>query len=167
MNDDDKKLVDGASIWWATIRPRDGYDPYKGDRADLRRCHTIDDVMFVPVYHLLLEKADVDRGNAEQLKSLAVVAWVLSWVQSESEQTFARQLATCDPEFKDIRFRRILETKDWTDLGFQLIRAVRFVKRCANVSSLIRGILFWNRSSYMKEQWALDYYQLSRNEKTN
>lgn len=162
-----KKLIDGAISWWNLVRPQDGYDRYKGDRADLRRCHSTTDAVFLPVYHLLLEKSGADSKNSEQLKSLAVTAWVLSWVNSESEIPFAEQLAKSDPQFQAVRFRRLLETSEWDDLGMQLIRALKFTKRTTNVRDLIKSIVYWNTGSFVKEQWALSYYRFAENQKKN
>lgn len=162
-------LTKNVYSWWKTVAPRAGYDTYSGARADLRRCHSISDVMFVPEYHHLLEMSGADRNNPDELASLAVVAWVLSWVKAELPQgegkvSFAMQLAKASPQFKIVRFRRMLETQESDDLGMQLIRAVRFLGQTADVYSLIDGILFWNRGDSVKRRWAVDYYRFAKDE---
>lgn len=157
----DKSIFDGCIAWWHTIRPKDGFDRYNGDRAELRRAHSTTEVIFLPIYHLLLEKTNTDYQNQEQLHSLAAVAWVLSWVNQESETKFAESLGKCEkPKFNDIRFRRLIESTDIEELAIQLIRALKFTKRTANIPDLIRSILDWNHGSYVKEQWALAYYRV-------
>lgn len=161
-------LTKSVYSWWKTIAPQAGYDAYSGARADLRRCHSISDVMFVPEYHHLLEMSGADRNNLDELASLAVAAWVLSWVRSEphGEETvsFATQLATASPQFKVVRFRRLLETQEFDDLGMQLIRTVRYLGQTADVRSLIEGILFWKRGDSVKRKWAIDYYRFAKDE---
>jgi len=160
-------LTKSVYSWWKTIAPQAGYDAYSGARADLRRCHSISDVMFVPEYHHLLEMSGADRDNTDELVSLAVAAWVLSWVKddvTQDEGSFAAQLAKADPQFKVVRFRRLLETQDFDDLGMQLIRAVRFLGQTADVQSLIDGILFWKRGDSVKRKWAIDYYRFAKDE---
>ena len=160
-------LTKSVYSWWKTIAPQAGYDAYSGARADLRRCHSISDVMFVPEYHHLLDMSGTDRNNLDELASLAVAAWVLSWVKddvTQDEGSFAAQLAKADPQFKVVRFRRLLETQDFDDLGMQLIRAVRFLGQTADVQSLIDGILFWKRGDSVKRKWAIDYYRFAKDE---
>ena len=160
-------LTKSVYSWWKTIAPQAGYDAYSGARADLRRCHSISDVMFVPEYHHLLEMSGADRNNTDELASLAVAAWVLSWVKDDvthDEMSFAAQLAKADPQFKVVRFRRLLETQEFDDLGMQLIRAVRFLGQTADVQSLIDGILFWKRGDSVKRKWAVDYYRFAKDE---
>ena len=160
-------LTKNVYSWWKTVAPRTGYDTYNGARADLRRCHSISDVMFVPEYHHLLDMSGADRNNTDELASLAVAAWVLSWVKddvTQDEGSFAAQLAKADPQFKVVRFRRLLETQDFDDLGMQLIRAVRFLGQTADVQSLIDGILFWKRGDSVKRKWAVDYYRFAKDE---
>lgn len=167
MNEQTEKIVNGALSWWNIVRPKDGFDRYNGERAELRRCHSIRDVVFLPSYHLLLDKCDANRNDIDELQSLAVIAWVLSWVNHESEMSFAEQLAKSDPQFQTIRFRRLLETTEPSDLGLQLIRALKFTKQGANIKNLIESIISWNHGSYIKEQWALNYYRFVKIEKTN
>ncbi len=155
--------IDGALGWWMTIRPGSKHDSYKGERAELRRCHSTTDVMFIPSYHLLLEKTNADKKDSELLHQLAAIAWVLSWVNEETETQFARSLANADPQFSNIRFRRLLASDDWDDLSVQLIRALKFTKRRANVSDIIKSILRWKRGG-AKENWALSYYGSAKEE---
>ncbi|MBQ3719360.1 MAG: type I-E CRISPR-associated protein Cse2/CasB [Methanomicrobium sp.] len=157
MNETDSNTINGALDWWKTIRPGSKHDSYKGERAELRRCHSTTDVMFIPSYHLLLEKTNADKNNSELLHQLAAIAWVLSWVDEETDTDFAKSLANTDPQFSQIRFRRLLASDNWDDLGVQLIRALKFTKRRANVSDIIKSILRWKRGS-ARENWALSYY---------
>ncbi len=165
MTDNQKNLLDGVMSWWHTIHPDNGYDPYNGERAELRRCHSTSDVMFISAYHLLLEKTNANREDPMQLQSLATVARVLSWISVEDTRSFAEQLATNEPQFQPVRFRRLLETTEWDELGVQLIRALQFTKRTGNPADLAKSIMKWNHGSYVKEHWALDYYRHAKNEK--
>lgn len=172
MNEYDKKAIIRNTIsWWNLFRPQDGYDRYKGDRAELRRCHSTKDVMFLPAYHMLIDKCNIDvtdieynNGLQELLKSLAVTAWVLSWVSNESEVLFAEMLAKSEPQFHAARFRRLIETSEWDVLGVLLVRALKFTKRTANIPDLVKSIVYWNTGSFIKEQWALRYYRFVKKE---
>jgi len=165
MIENQKNVIDGVMSWWSAIRPNNGYDPYKGDRAEIRRCHSTSDVMFVSAYHLLLEKTNANREDPVELQSLATVARVLSWISEEVNRPFAEQLATNDPQFQSVRFRRLLETTEWDELGVQLVRALQFTKRKGNPADLAKSIMKWNHGSYVKEHWALDYYRHAKIEK--
>ena len=165
MIENQKNVIDGVMSWWSAIRPNNGYDPYKGDRAEIRRCHSTSDVMFVSAYHLLLEKTNANREDPVELQSLATVARVLSWISVETDQSFAVQLAKNDPQFQPMRFRRLLESTEWDELGVQLVRALQYTKRTGNPKDLAKSILKWNHGSYVKERWALDYYRYAIIEK--
>ncbi len=175
MNDNDLLNVkSGALGWWNSLRPNSEHGTYKGDRAELRRCHSITDVMLIPSYYRLLKKANVYAENPDpkELHPLAVIAWVLSWVDEETDTVFAKSLAekksgTDKPIFSEKRFRRLLASNDWDDLSVQLIRALKITKGRANVSDLIESIWYWKRGTKQKERWALSYYGNVIDEKTN
>ena len=172
MNKNDlKKLKDGAFEWWKIVSPESEYDRYKGERAELRRCHSTTDVMFIPAYHLLVQKTDADTNdNSEQLHQLAAIAWVLSWVDEDEKKVdkngrkieFAKSLgeinpATDMPKYSEMRFRRLLASDNWDDLSKQLIRAVKITNRRANVTDIIESILYWKHGT-AKESMAISYY---------
>lgn len=186
INLDKDKVKDGALKWWNTICPNSGSEEHKGERAELRRCHSTKDVMITPAYYRLLKKTSVDLENVdldnrdlEQLHQLAAIAWILSWVDEDEKNAddigkkakFADILAESKdngdkPIFSEIRFRRLLTSNDWDDLSVQVIRALKITKGRANVSDLIESIWFWNRGT-TKERWAISYYRHIKDEKNN
>lgn len=144
--------------WWGMLHPASGYNGFKTDLAALRRCHSVSEVMFVPAFHRLVAMSGTELDDMKTLHSLAVAAWVLSWVDENRDVAFAEQIAKSDPPVRPVRFRRLLECSSHDELGMQLIRMVRLMKNTADVSDLSRGILSWMSGIGIQEQWALTYY---------
>lgn len=153
--------------WWGMLHPTSGYNGFQADLSALHRCHSVSDVMFVPAFHRLVAMNGTELTDVNTLHSLAVAAWVLSWVDENRDMAFSEQLATNDPPVRQVRFRRLLECSSWDELGTQLIRMVRLMKNAANVSDLSQGILSWMSGTWVQERWALKYYASMPEEKKN
>lgn len=164
MNEQKKytKLSDTGSIgiiqsWWQ------GLDEKRGDRADLRRCHSVHEVMLNPAYHQLRLRLIGEGGEIHplDLKRLAIVAGVLAHVKEDRQMPVAEQLgrSNADKEttgFSEVRFRRILQTEDPEDLFMILTRMVQHQGGDISIRDLSRSILTWNERT--REQWAMRYY---------
>jgi CRISPR system Cascade subunit CasB len=140
--------------WWKNL------DENRGKRADLRRCHSIDEVAFTPSFHSLRKELNKFRINQE---ALAAIAGVLSHVKiSDSNSSLPAQMAT--PKLggqkaavSDIRFRRLLTIGDRNELFTTMIRIVRLLEGRVNIFDLANSIYWWNERT--KKQWAYDYYE--------
>lgn len=141
--------------WWGSL------DENRGDRAELRRCKTPEDVIFLPAYHRL-RKALSAYGEIND-QALCLVAGVLSHVRKhEGSEKFAVQLAQKPPGkesplMNELRFRKFISIRDSTILFKEAIRAVRLLDSTANIPDLARGLYHWTQET--RKQWASDYYE--------
>jgi CRISPR system Cascade subunit CasB len=147
--------------WWSQL------EEARGDRAELRRCKKIVDVIFTPSYHKLRLRL-LSIGFVRQ-ESLALVAGVLSHVKDHNGNSeFAKQMASSKNGDKacvsGLRFRRLLAIRDDDDENvFQsLIRTVALIGGTANIYSLANSAYWWNERT--KKQWAFDYYSTAPSE---
>lgn len=131
--------------WWASL------EHHTGDRANLRRCHTVNDVQLEPAYHKLLAILDNPYINHDQL---AVMAGVLSHITTNNERSStATQLAEC---MSELRFRRLLSVNEPDDLMLAMIRAVAMLKGSTYIIDIANAAYSWDDET--KKAWALDYF---------
>jgi len=165
-------LEDLIYEWWdALTRPDEpGRPSRRGELAELRRCKTLEEVFFAPVFHSLYHR--VAAAGWRHRPALAAVAGVLAHIRSEPEQrrTFAQHLA-CSPQGRDgprvseQRFQRLVAQKTLPELFAALIRVVHLAGDAAPVKDLARGIYRWNDTT--RQQWTFNYYeQLLNQEQT-
>lgn len=143
----------------------------RGDRALLRRCHTIDDVLHTPVFFKVrheLTQRGVRVGDDERLAS---VLGLLARVKVNKEGRFSRQLArkrkdSNDAKLSGLRFRRLLQINDRAKLYEKMIGVVRLLDGAVNVSSFAKDIYYWepNTSSTVRKRWAEEYYSAAPEE---
>lgn len=146
---------DALLAWWRALQDT------PGERAALRRCKTVTDVFFAPVFHRLrFALCKHARSNDERL---AVVAAVLAHVKTPARGSFASQMAAPKSVGKNaavsgLRFRRLIQVgRDEHDkLLRDMIRMVRFLGDVANIADLANGLYWWNDQT--RRQWATDYY---------
>ena len=160
----DDAVLNEVLAWWHSL------DENRGDRAMLRRCHSLDDVMNLPAYFALRRRL-VKAGFVPRLfdEGLAAVAGVLVHVREHQEQPESVAVRMATPKktsdsarFSGLRFRRLLECETHADLYPRLIRVMRLLgdpRPAANVRSLASDVYQWESSSNrVQKKWALDYY---------
>ena len=134
-------------------------DSARGDRAELRRCHSPLNVAFTPAYHRL-RWALMKHGSVKD-EDLALVAGVLSHVKLYSPGSFPRQMADSADAQKakvsGLRFRRVLTIDDRDKLYETMIRVVHLLGDSVDIPSLANGIYWWNEQT--KKEWAFAYYE--------
>ncbi|MDI9633585.1 MAG: type I-E CRISPR-associated protein Cse2/CasB [Methanolinea sp.] len=141
--------------WWGTL------DQNRGERADLRRCKTTEDVAFVPAYHRL-RKALLPLGEVND-RSLCTVAGVLSHVrENDGSGSFAAQLARIPPGrdaplMSELRFRRFISIRDPELLYREAIRAVRILDGIVNITDLAQGLYWWTPET--RKKWTFEYFE--------
>ncbi|MFA4861675.1 type I-E CRISPR-associated protein Cse2/CasB [Methanoregula sp.] len=141
--------------WWKAL------DTSRGDRAELRRCHSPLNVAFTPAYHRL-RIAMMKQGSVKD-EDLALVAGVLSHVKSYTSGSFPIQMAGTDSadakkaKINSHRFRRLLAIDDQDKLYETIIRVVRMLGGAVDIPSLANGIYWWNERT--KKEWAFAYYE--------
>jgi CRISPR system Cascade subunit CasB len=158
--------------WWNELNRS------PGNRANLRRCNTPSETVFLPVSHILISKLEDCKDIQFKLSSdrICAIAGILSHIKEDSNQSFARQLSQKKPGSEqavvsDIRFRRILQYSNISEdeLFYQkIIRVIHHVDRKVNILDLFASLYFWGDK--VKKQWAYDYYgtfNISENENSS
>jgi CRISPR system Cascade subunit CasB len=145
--------------WW------EGLKDSPGDRAELRRCSELAQVVLTPAYHRLRREL-LALGTLSDT-ALAVLAGVLAHLeQHDASSSIAAQMAekkgsSGTPKVSGLRFRRILKIRDYRDLYIAMVRVVRMLRSpsrtTANLYSLADSIYRWNNDA-VRQDWARDYY---------
>lgn len=143
--------------WWKAL------DTSRGDRAELRRCHSPLNVALTPAYHRL-RYALMKHGSIKD-NDLALVAGVISHVKSSVPGSFPVQMASSDSadgkkaKVSHLRFRSLLSIgdDDPDKLYEKMIRIVHLLDDSADIPSLANGIYWWNEQT--KKTWAFAYYE--------
>jgi len=141
--------------WWQ------GLEESRGDRAELRRCHSAIEVAFTPAFHRLRESLErvTDSVNQEALLAIAVV---LSHAkENDPSKPLAGQMATPkesgnNPCVSGLRFRRLLKIRSREGLPEPLIRIVKLLNGRVNLTDLADSIYYWGEN--VRKRWAYDYY---------
>lgn len=140
--------------WW------EGLAENRGDRAELRRCTTIDRVLLSEAYHRLRQRI-TSAGLSFAEEQLAAATGLLAHVgeHADDQPHLAVQMAGGDDEapVSGRRFRRLLSREDREDLYRPMIRIVRLLKRRVNVYALAGDVYYWGPP--VRKRWAQRYYQ--------
>lgn len=149
---------------------KDSHLADRGDRARLRRCRSIDEVLLTPVFYDVRERLrddgfDFDR-HRDSDERLACVLGLIAWVEEDaSDEPFRRQLGrkrkgSEEARLSGLRFRRLLDARDRAEL-FELMRpVVDLLGRSANVRDFATNIYEWSPdpSNWVRRVWAEGYY---------
>ena len=157
--DKDSPELKVLDAWWRAL------DDNRGDRAELRRCGTLAEVVFTPSYHRL--RQTVCRYGAVHDEGLALVAGLAAKVKSNAlDNTVAEQMATGKGDaarVSGLRFRRLLKVKGQEELFTAFGRVIALLGGAVNLQSLAQSAYFWNDRT--RKQWAFDYYSKAPSEK--
>jgi len=156
-----EKSVTLTFEWWQDLKKR------KGDRSDLRRAKTMDEIFFIPAYHRLYNRLNPTAWQSK--KNIALIAGVLAHVEEhEGGMRFAARMASPGKsgkgvQVKGMRFRRLLQHKESEEVYGPMIRIIHLMdKRKCNVKDLARCLYWWNDST--RRQWAFEYYEKAPDE---
>ncbi|MCP5497272.1 MAG: type I-E CRISPR-associated protein Cse2/CasB [Leptospiraceae bacterium] len=149
--------------WWESLQRS------PGDRANLRRCSTPAETVFLPASHRLIgEIKETSKDKIElSYDRLCAIAGILAHIKENSSQTFSKQMSQKKPGsdqalVSDIRFRRVLQSSSIVEdeLFFQkIIRVIHHLDQRANILDIVASLYFWGDS--VKKRWAYDYYGTS------
>lgn len=157
--DKDSPELQALVAWWRSLEDN------RGDRAELRRCGTLAEVVFTPSYHRL--RQTVCRYGAVHDEGLALVAGLAAKVKSNTlDSTVAEQMATGKGDsarVSGLRFRRLLKVKGQEELFAVFGRVIALLGGAVNLQSLAQSVYFWNDRT--RKQWAFDYYSKAPSEK--
>jgi len=147
--------TEALKAWWQWL------DENRGERAVLRRCGSLTEVVFSPAYHRL--RSMVSRFGFIDDDGLALVAGLAARIKENMDSgRIAEQMATAKSggdakaRVSGLRFRRLLKVKEREDLFSTMTRVIALLGGSVNIQSLAHGVYFWNDKT--RKEWAFDYY---------
>lgn len=142
--------------WWGHLSEHD-----TAGRAQLRRCESPTQVVFVQAFHRLLDRLR-SADLPVEIDRVAAVAGLAAGVKTHTPGRMALQLAggegRGEPVISPLRFRRLLDA-DRPDEVYTLLR--RFVAQlggACDLPSLARAACDWPHLPGLRRDWALTFY---------
>lgn len=132
--------------------------------AILRRCKSLSDIFFCPVYYDLCQYLELDEhALVEKADNIAVIAGVLAHIKPDAHLEkfyLARQMSVKEPgsdneKISRNRFKRLLMVKDKNKLFRQLVRVTKQIP-LIDLNALAKDLYYWNEET--KHKWASQYY---------
>lgn len=173
-------------MWWGRLHDQpsplsevagDGAPPSfpPAQRAELRRCHTVDDVLltegFRNLWFSLGENAPANEAN---MLAWAMVAGALADVRkNDPSKPFAAAMGsqkekTGKPYLSELRFAQLQKSDGLDSFLRRCRRSIALLGGTAPVTSLADGILLWGREHQgdvrsaaqerLAVRWATDYF---------
>lgn len=136
------------------------HEKQRGDRARLRRCDSLQQVMMQPAFFRLART--LPKLEKYHLEGIALVAGLLAWVEQPTNTDLPILLSRSKPGgetpvFSELRFQRLLAAQEAEDFFQGLRRAIVQAGRTANPVLLADEILHWEA-----QQKNPDWYTGSR-----
>lgn len=167
--------------WWKELTenlPEDaGERPNRrGERAELRRCRSPDDVLLTEAYHRIRKKfvekniqfSDADARLAPVIGLLACVKThqPVQPYESLGVQMAAPRKNSDDARLSGLRFRRLLQIDDRGKLFDAMRRVIRLLDETVDVNQLAKDVFCWSPDSgnSVRKSWARDYYNTAPDE---
>jgi CRISPR system Cascade subunit CasB len=141
--DADTPLGNALLRWWK------GLDNNRGDRAELRRCEDLLQVMQTPAFQRIRRQL-MGMGLEPQVSErdrLAAVIGLAAHVTG-GDPASAPSLAECfsegeKPAVSPLRFRQLLDARTEDELFIRLRRVMPLVKDRVNLFDLANSIFYW------------------------
>jgi CRISPR system Cascade subunit CasB len=145
--------ITGALLsWWR------GLEHNRGDRAELRRCADLLQVMQTEAFHAARRRliaAGLEEAESRRPRLAAIVA-LAAHVKGLSEQSLPEIFSSADkPPVSPLRFRQILEATDDDELFTRLRRVLPLVGSAINLPTLAADVWYWGDS--VRKRWVYDY----------
>jgi len=139
--------------WWSELS--------KGDKAELKRCSSLEEVALLGAYHRLrvrlLPLTPVDPIRLAVVAGLASHVKVNNQTLRIAEQMAVKKSGSEVPVISELRFRRLLVIDDLSDLYRTMIRIVRMLGGEVNLISLADSVYRWNIGT--KKEFASEYFE--------
>ncbi|WP_300498484.1 type I-E CRISPR-associated protein Cse2/CasB [Marinobacter sp.] len=172
-------------VWWARLHGQhslleqlvgEGAPPSfpSAQRAELRRCHTVDDVLLTEGFRNLWFSLDAEtQKNEAGMLACGMVAGALADVrQHDASNSFAAALGsqkekTGKPYASELRFAQLQKSDGMDSFLRRCRRSIALLGGTVNVTSLADGILHWARehqgtttaaNQRLAVRWATDYF---------
>lgn len=137
--------------WFGTLHS----EHKRAERAQLRRCRTLHDVMWHREYYALQQHLDAEnihtrssdvRGSEDEEALAAIVSLLAHAKQHQTNAQLGRQLAGGSSHgrgLSDMRFRRLLATQTTAELLPHARRALHMLEGTVDVRELTRIVAAW------------------------
>lgn len=146
--------------WWKSLGDN------RGDRAELRRCQSLLEVMMTPAYHHVRRRlADAGLKSAEGRDDrLALVIGLAAHVNSTFDPAAHHALPRLaeafsegeKPSISPLRFRQLLGARTDDELFIRLRRVLPLVKERANLFNLANDVFYWG--DRVRKRWVYEYH---------
>ncbi|WP_457673068.1 type I-E CRISPR-associated protein Cse2/CasB [Thiolapillus sp.] len=146
-NDEPKAVAD----WHGWIH----HENQRGERARLRRCESLDEVLMQPAFFRLARV--LPRLEPRGLTGLALVAGLLVWAEKTTETDLPVMLGKPKAKdsdtrlFSELRFQRLLASRDAEDFFQSMRRAIVQAGKQADPVALADAILHWEEQQRRPE----------------
>lgn len=178
MSREDTKdvYVSAVTRWWKDLHS----DRRRAERAELRRCADVHQVVMALGYHRLRQKLIEELGELPvSAETLAATALTLTHVKTAYEGKAARsssekkrgQRPSLAALFAGLggepgrapvserRFQKLLRLEQRAELAPALRRTLPLIHHRAHLPSLLEDLRYWGPKT--RQRWAEDYYDVS------
>ena len=154
-----RPLGDALFRWWKAL------DDNRGDRAELRRCQTLLEVMMTSAFHRIrqqllemgLKPEDSERDRLAAVIGLA--AHVVSVADPALQKALPRLAEAFSEEDKPavspLRFRQLLDARTDDELFTRMRRVLPMVKERVSLFNLANDVFYWGDG--VRKRWVYDY----------
>jgi len=142
--------------WWQAL------EDMRGERAQLRRCKNVEQVLFVPYYQTLYWSLS-NQSSWKNRIAIAAVAGLLAHVDTNPPPlTLPQQMAQSKPAgdkpvVSELRFRRLVKCETHEQLYPTLRRVILMLNRSVDIVQLAESVYWWNDKT--RQDWAFQYYE--------
>lgn len=166
-----KLFEEGHDASIALVDCWEGLLANKGDRAELRRCKSLEEIQSTSAYQRsywkLIEKFKTG-GNKVSNEQMAIVIALAAYIDenkaeyedADTKKTdyFGYQISRGEkPKLSELRFRRLLKINDREKLFRFFIQVIRLLDKKVNLLDLLRIAYFWGDKT--KTKLAYKYYE--------
>ena len=138
--------------WWRSLENN------RGDRAELRRCADLLQVMQTEAFHLARARLIAAGLSAEESRSprLAAIVALAAHVTAQSEASLPGAFSAGDkPPVSPLRFRQILDAVDDDELFTRLRRVLPLIDDSVSLAALAADVWYWG--DRVRRRWVYDY----------
>ena len=154
-----RPLGDALFGWWKAL------DDNRGDRAELRRCQTLLEVMmtsaFQRIRQQLLEMGlKPEDSKRDRLAAVIGLAAQVTSVADPASQKALPSLAEAfskedKPAVSPLRFRQLLDARTDDELFTRMRRVLPMVKESVSLFNLANDVFYWGDG--VRKRWVYDY----------
>ncbi len=171
----DKQDISQLLSWWHWL------DDNRGDRAQLRRAKSADDILLTAAFSHFLQKMPDRWSEAHNMAitDAAMVAAIVSRIKKNEEKiSFAKHLGFPkdgggQSAMSELRFQQLQKSRTSDEFFTRICRAIALLGGKSNVVSVADDVLHWlseqrfgpssKPQDRLAVRWASDYYAVLKN----